>query len=288
MKPGYHSRVLGVFSNSARKEFVVSPFQYLDWAQNGGTEETQAMHEGTAFHMALHEPEKFAKRYVVLPDMPLTSKERKQEFLDRTLGDLLGVQVTANGEKAEDLRKSVAAQLSASKIFLLTELELATMRAMITSLNLPCHSLARSIVARGVKEREIRWTDAETGVQCKAKIDSWDGPNGVESDLKRTALITRSEFKRSAGNNGYHFQRAFYRRGLRALGEDVKYQCLTCAQPSRPFHWAVYDIPEDVVEACDAKISEDLVRFAECLSKNEWPTINNGQPVTLAMNAEYI
>lgn len=284
----YYTRVLGEASASALKEFREYPLKYWHWCHGLDRKSSTRMHLGTAFHCALHEPEKFSKRYVTLPDMPLNSKAAKQEYLDATVGELLGVQMTANGEKAEDLRDMVASKLAASGIYLLTENELATMRRMVDSLNLPCHALARGIVSRGKKELVLRWKDEESGVQCKAKLDSWDQPIGLLSDLKNTTAIAQHEFRRHVLSMGYAYQDTFYRRGLRANGCEVKRSYFVCVSPDAPHPWAIYEVPDEVTDACDARISADLIQLAECLSKNAWPTINAGEPVRLNINPEYI
>lgn len=284
----YYSRVLGEASASALVEFRVAPLLYWDWCRGRSKPETKPLHEGKAVHCALHEPDRFAKQYVAIPDMPLNSKDNKQAFLDATLGEILGVQRIVNGEKADDLRASVAAELARHGVYILTAGELTTLRGMVESLNLPCHRLARGLASRGKKELEIRWKDTETGVQCKARIDSWDEPIEVESDLKRTVSITERAFRSTVLSNSYHYQRAFYRRGLRALGKEVKKQYFVCGCPEPPYPWAVYDIPEETIDECDRNISRDLVRLAECLAKDEWPSLNNGEPVTLDIRPEHV
>lgn len=163
------------------------------------------------------------------------------------------------------------------------------MRGMVRSLNMPCHSLARGLVANGKKEHEIRWIDPISGIRCKARIDSWDRLRGVESDLKRTESITQHAFTRQVLNFDYHFQRAFYRRGLRANGDDVMYSAMVCGSPVAPsYHWAVYDVPADVLDACDEKITRNLIDLAECISKNSFPTINGGEAVSLRIKTDYV
>lgn len=287
----YYTKVLGEASNTGLKKFRVSALEYLNWITGENEDETDSMHEGSAFHMALHEPEKFSRTYIEIPSPPfaLNSKAKKLDYVS-IIQDTMGLPVSVTGdEKAEELRDAIKkAAVSQGRIVLESE-SLATMRAMIRSLNSPAHSLARNIVARGKKEHEIRWIDPVSGIPCKARIDSWDQERGIESDLKRTEAITAHSFTRQTLNFDYHFQRAFYRRGLRANGEDVRYSCMVCGSPTRPsYHWAVYDVPNDVLDACNEKISRNLIDLAECVSRNRFPTINNGEAVTLRINAEYI
>ena len=281
----YHARVLGEASSSALKEFRKSELQYLDWVNNGGKQPTAPMRLGTAFHMAMHEPARFARTYVTIPDMSLNSKSAKQDFLDLNY-ELIGSSRLYEGESAEVLRNSTAADLTSAGVHVLTEKSLATLRAMSASLNMPCHSLARGLVARGEKEKVLRWKDRDSGVQCKALLDSWDQPIAVLSDLKQTTAITERACRYQAIDFGYDFQLTFYRRALREHELEAKRSYLVCGSPEPPYLWAVYDIPEERVEWCDERITEDLLRLAECVATNTWQTINRGEPRTLQIRTE--
>lgn len=63
---------------------------------------------------------------------------------------------------------------------------------------------------------------------------------------------------------------------------------MVCGCPAAPFHWAVYDLPDDALDACDERISENLVSLAECIAKREFTTINNGKVMTLNIKASHI
>jgi hypothetical protein len=247
------------------------------------------MRDGTAIHMALHEPERFRFTYVTVPSMPLRSKADKQAFLDATVGSLLGLEIEANGEKADDLRERVAREFRNLGSVVLPEDSHATLLAMVRSLNRPCHSYPRGIIARGKKEVEIRWIDSETGLKCKAMIDSWDQQVGILSDVKRTDAITEFAFRRQVLSKMYHIQMAFYRRALRSIGEEPRYVCFTCGCPTGPvFPWAVYGLTSEVLDATDRRISEKMVELARCLEKNEWPSLNGSEPKDLQINPEYV
>jgi hypothetical protein len=284
LKLDYYTRTLGEASNTALKEFREYPLKYYDWCTGPQKPETPPMHEGKAVHMALHEPELFAKRYVIVPSMPLRSEQDKLDFWDACGLDAYDIIFDLKKTSADRVREMVSEQYRKRGSEILEADSLATLRAMVASLNLPCHRLARGIASRGLKEHELRWIDPDSGVQCKARIDSWDEQNGVESDLKRTTEVTYRAFRRTVYNYSYHYQRAFYRRGLRANGADPKYQCFVAGSPERPYPWAVYDVPVEILDECDAQISRDLLSLAECLAKNEWPTINGGEARTLDMN----
>ena len=292
----YYTRALGVASNSALSRFRISPYDYKLWCDEIECEPTDSMREGTAFHLALNEPEKFARMYLVIPEMPLRSEVDKLSFLSACSQvtalealDPYNVTFDVGKTKAERIRQFVVDTAKAAGISLVTDTELSTMRSMVASLNEPRHTYARGIISRGVKEMELYWADPITGIRCKAKPDSWDAELGIEADLKRTVHITEGAFRRHAVSSDYHYQRAFYRRGLRANGEDVNYSCMVCGSPVAPsYHWAVYSVPEDVMDECDARITDQLISLARCLETGKFPGLNNGEPRVLDIKREYV
>lgn len=282
----YYDRKLGEASSSGLREFRVSPLQYRDWCLGADRKTTQPMRDGTALHMALQEPEKFARKYVVVPSVSLNSDAGKQSLIGECysyIGQAPHYGSDIPKMKADELRERIAGDLSARGVFLVEQKTLDTFRSMVESLNLECHRAARSFVANGKKEVELRWTDPETGIACKARLDSWEAERGVLSDIKRTDDISARDFRRSVLDRGYHYQNAMYLRALRANGESSRYSCFVCGQPSPPYHWAVYDIDADDLREADEEISNNLRDLAECLATDIWPTINSGQPTTIRL-----
>lgn len=293
MRDDYYVRKADEATNTGLSRFRESPLAYIDWVNSYDEDETDAQHDGTAFHCAMLEPDKFSKTYVAIPDVALNRKGSKQQLVDlvqNTVGFELKHCVVPDSLPAEELRTTIRSELRAHGVEVVTDEWLATTRCMVQSLNESHHRMQRNLIVRGVKERVIHWVDQESGMKCKARIDSWDDELGIESDMKRTEKITERAFRFACLDREklYLFQRAFYRRGLRALGEQVSWQPFVCAQPSRPFYWTCYTVPEDVLDACNRRISEDLIKLAECINKNNWTTIHGGEPVELRISAEMI
>lgn len=289
----YYSKTLGEASNTALSKFRESPLAYYDWVTGIDKEPTDTMHDGTAFHCALLEPSKFSQTYITIPDIQLNRKGSKRRLLDmveETVGASLDNVLDPEALTADDLRLAIRAGVMSLGRNIVTDEWIETTRKMVDSLNAPCHKLQRNIVAQGVKEHVVRWTDPTTGLRCKAKLDSWASQLGIEADIKRTTRITERDFRFACYDHqkSYLFQRAFYRRGLIANGHDVRWQTFICAYPDRPYYWASYTVPDGVIDACDNRITADLIRLAECIEKNEWATINGGEPVELQINAEAI
>jgi len=285
----YYTRVLGEASNTGLGKFRSSPLEYYEWSLGADKRSTKPMRSGTAFHLALHKPDEFERKYIVLPKMSLNSIAKKQDFADATLGELINLDYSVSAdESADGLRETVARILSERDIFVLEQPDLDTMHRMIESLNKPCHTLAQTIVSRGTKELELRWADQATGIACKALLDSWDGEPGymVESDLKRTVKITRRAMSYDARDRGYDHQRAWYRRALREHGLEPTLQFLVCGCPEPPYLWAVYQVPEARICYCYDQHTDELARLRQCLDTNTWNTINYGEAVELNMRNE--
>lgn len=84
--------------------------------------------------------------------------------------------------------------------------------------------VASALFSAGTAEASAFWTDAATGVQCRARFD-WlpdvvDGQRLIVPDLKTAHNASRLEFTRSAGKWGYHVQDAHYSDAIKALGLD--------------------------------------------------------------------
>lgn len=279
----YHDKEYGVASSTSMREFRKSGMHYLDWFEND-TDQTDSTREGSAIHMAFHEPARFAELYRTIPDMALRSHDDKRAFCE-----MCGV--AADGyekAKAEELRECVAKSWLARGVRVLPEDSLRTIRRCAESLNLECHERARALVSGGQKEVEFHWVDRETGVKCKALIDSWDPLRGILSDLKRTVNITKGAFFREVKNRELYYQMAFYRRALIEHGESPRAAAWSVVSPERPYPWAVYEIEIPDLAYVNDVISRDLRRFADCISSGKWPSINNGEPVTVNLNLDYI
>ena len=87
------------------------------------------------------------------------------------------------------------------------------------------HPVASELLADpdGEAESALQWTDGETGLQCKARLD-WVAPTlGDLADLKTTrGSVGAWAFAVAMNRYQYYLQLAFYRRGYQAVhGQDL-------------------------------------------------------------------
>ncbi len=134
--------------------------------------------------------------------------------------------------------------------------------------------------------RELSLRGEIQGVQCKGRLDGSSIDAGCFWDLKTTRDISAVGFGRTAANLAYVFKMAFYWRLLAAHGmeaQSVKFIAVLDAVPLADGSYneapdcAVYDIPMIAIENQFPEIDRLLDEYRQCLEKDDWPGIGNGE-----------
>lgn len=145
------------------------------------------------------------------------------------------------------------------------------------------HAVAGPLMSKpGRSELTVTWTDEETGLDCKGRIDRLVDFTALV-DLKSTTDVDVGRFAQIAARLGYHGQGAFYREGLRRNGIDLPVK-LVAVEVEEPYDVAVFSLDEDTLYAGDELWREGLRRVAECEATKEWPG-RYGQEVPLILPA---
>lgn len=236
-------RAVKAVNISSLKNMAKSGLHY-QYGLDNDREDTRAMFEGRAFHMAILEPDRFKSLYMNKPE----------GFDGRTV---FGKQFMRDNADKEfiDHRLGVA------------------LRGMQESIRL--HPDAASDLARAVAtELPIFWIDAETGLPCKAKIDELRD-DGAAIDWKKTARIEPALFFAQAYKLNYHVQAAFYVDGLIANGIDVPEYKINAVEGEAPFDVAPYRVPEDILNEGRAVYHGWLRQVADYRSRGltRWPGV---------------
>lgn len=238
----YHST--SALSSTGLREFAKSPAHYQAYLKRSKAP-SKAMAFGSGFHVLIGEPELFSKRYVKAP-----------AGIDRR---------TKQGK--DDWSKFVAD--NAGKITL-TDDEWETMNGMLNSIL--ANKTALSLLANGKAEQSIFWKDVATGVLCKCRPD-YLRDDGIVVDLKTTEDASLKGFQKSISNYGYHMQSAWYLDGVsHAFNEPMTDFVHLVVEKSPPYGVALYTLDDGSLQKAREDISKILVQFAECNSKNEWPS----------------
>ncbi len=143
------------------------------------------------------------------------------------------------------------------------------------------------LMLSGLPEVEIQWTDEETGLPCKAKLDKITAAGII--DIKTTGDATTEAFTRSAIRYGYHRQAAFYLDGVTAalrqgtiapwVAELLKNQpperfIFTAVEKDEPNLAHCFVATEPLIERGRAENKAMMRRLKECIDSDKWPGLS--------------
>jgi hypothetical protein len=152
----------------------------------------------------------------------------------------------------------------------LTDVEYTTVLAIRDKVR--SHPLVKPFLECGAAEQSMFWTDPETGLKCKGRLD-WIslGARGSILDLKGAASAERRRFSTTAARLGYHCQAAFYRKGYAVATGELLPVRLVAVEREPPHDVTVFLIDDDALYAGEEEVRDLLARVAECRRTNQWP-----------------
>jgi len=141
----------------------------------------------------------------------------------------------------------------------------------------------------GRKEVPFFWTDPDTGVKCKVKLDclTYLDDMPVVVDYKTCKSAKTDAFMRDAYSYGYHLQAAMYTEAvMRTLGLTERPMFVfLCQEKDEPFALNCITVPEDTMNYGLDTMRELLGIYAECEKTGNWYgyTGATGQPNELSL-----
>lgn len=126
----------------------------------------------------------------------------------------------------------------------------------------------------GQPEYSIFWTDRDTGLRLKCRVDWW---SDTRVDLKTAADPSPSAYSRALVRFGYHRKLSHYMDGMEAmLGERVP--LLHCAIGTAPPYFGrvgMYEIDDHDPSGARYRLGEiqrrqTLVELAHCMETGDW------------------
>lgn len=209
-------------------------------------EPNKAMIEGTAIHCAVLEPDEFLQRFSRGPvndeGRPINKNTTRWKELVEEHGEAL--------LDAETYDNAMAIRDSANG-----------------------NKRLRQLVGAGtVSETSGFWRDAETGLPCRLRMDSYVPGIGVGVDLKITTDARWPAFNRNAFTPlGYHVQEAFYTDGWRLAGGEINGFVFVAMEKRAPHAIKVYDIHPSAIAEGRAIYRKALDAWARCEAEDVWP-----------------
>jgi hypothetical protein len=235
-------------SNSGLTRMLKSPAHYRAYVDGPPSEPSPAMRLGSAVHMAILEPDKFADTYHPEPQIEGYANPR--------------------GTKSY---KAAVQQIEAEGFTVLREEDMTAVAA-ITEAAHAHPRLVKVITATGTAELSICWSDPDTGVTCKGRID-WHTPTtagGAILDLKTTKDASPSSFERAIYQFGYHRQAALYLRGAKELDLPVKHYTIAAIETAPPYGVVLYRLDDEAIRLGEVQVDFALGLYAECRRTGVW------------------
>lgn len=239
---------------------------YLD----GHRKESAAMAFGSAYHLFVLEPDLFAKVYEVYSIPPDAKTKWGKEYWEeqgKTLDKKMLAAAKAAAAESYDLLCEARGESH-----LLTPDDAKELEAMRSALL--AESRRRALTAtRGRYEVSIVWTDTESGLLCKARMDKVIESLGVIVDLKTTSDARPHAFFGDAARYGYDLQAAFYMDGLHAItGKEHDFAFLA-QESDAPYASMMYTATwgGDMHQIGRAKYRPLLAMVAKAKQTGAWP-----------------
>jgi hypothetical protein len=261
----YHARVKDLASKSGLDIIRRAPSKWIAYLNGHQRPPTDDMVFGTTFHAALLEPDRYASEYVISPEF----------------GDLRAVAGRTTKEEGAANKAAKAAWLASHQGVKLVEPEdHANIAGMVASCR--AHPLVGPMLDGSMREATVRWRDPDTGVECKARLDTWKASVGIALDVKTAGDASADGFVRAVENYGYHRQSAMYQAGLAACGAEVRSFRFLVIEKEAPWDCAVYDLGEESLMVGHRQNARALATMARCLETDIWPGYPTGT-TTLAL-----
>lgn len=158
--------------------------------------------------------------------------------------------------------------------------DLATVDAMAEAV-LANTAARAAFEAQGDVELSMRWTDPDTGVECRGRIDKAAATDtGVSLvDLKSTADGSPRAFATSAAKYGYRLQGGAYCDGWEVItGEQPTGFLFVTVEKDAPHLVGTYSLaPLDVEQGRD-RWRDACARLADYRARDEWPAYADELP----------
>lgn len=234
----YHK--LHGWSKSALDKINQSPAHYVEWIANQ-QEPTPAMAFGSALHCAVLTPELYKQQYAIEPILDKRTKAGKDAYTVWMV---------------ESSGKIPIGSIAARQVERVSNAVFS-------------HPLASQFLTQGEAEQSFFWTDAKTGLDCKARPDYYRN-DGIVVDLKTCADATFKEFQRSVYNFRYHVQGAFYMDGIfHATGKQCSDFVLIAVEKEAPFGVMVYRLDDMAIDTGRIAYEHNLADVKEWQEKPE-------------------
>lgn len=221
-------------------EMRKSPLHYWHLMHDTPREDTPAMQLGRAVHAAILTPTAYKRDFIVAPDIDKRTKAGKEAY-EAFCKEAEGKEILSSAN-AETVRKMAKAyRKNPAAVLLLKQTR---------------------------REKPLFWTNPETGVQCKCRIDAL---GEYVIDLKTAMDAGTKVFSKEALRYGYDLQAAMYLEAARANGYNPKGFIFIVQEKSAPYLINIIRAGEAFIDRGTWIMRDLLTKYKTCVETNTWP-----------------
>lgn len=207
------------------------------------TEDTQALRFGRALHAAILTPSAFKREYAVAPDCDRRTREGKEAYI-------------------------MWQSLLAPGTTILSAEDMETIQGMVKSYR--NSKEARALLRNTRREVPKFWTDPETGLLCKCRLDAVKPDTVI--DLKTTLDASTRAFERDVKNYGYHVQVAHYLQGVKeTTGRRPEWSFLVI-EKKPPYCIHIFHASAEFIEWGAWERACLMEKLKSCTDVDTWPS----------------
>jgi hypothetical protein len=132
-----------------------------------------------------------------------------------------------------------------------------------------CDDLGGLTLADGESERVIVWQ--EDGIWLRARLDWKARDDRAVLDYKTSTDAEPGAFSRQISRMAYHFQAAFYRRGMKALTGKAPEYTLIAQEVETPYGVSFHGCAPSLMAIADDQVEMAITIWRKCIRSNVWP-----------------
>lgn len=220
-------------------EMRKSPLHYWHLVHDTPRKDTPAMKFGRAVHSRVLTPAAFTDEFIVAPAVDRRTKEGK----------------------------AIWAELMESGKEVISQEDMEALLAMETEFKM---SAWQDLTSDGVEtEVPLTWTDNDTGVNCKGRIDALTRDYVI--DYKTTYDASTAGFQREALKYGYDLQAAMYLDAARANGYDPQGFIFIAQEKTAPYLINVIHAGDAFLDRGEWIKRDLLEKYKLCRDSDTWP-----------------
>lgn len=209
-------------------------------------EPTRAMEFGSAFHIAVLEPEKLESQVVRGPE----DRRGNKWTIPKAEAEAAGKILMVSHEYDEVFRMRDAVHADAG--------------------------VAELLRGKTAMEQSIFWVDPETGIPCRARADCRNYDLNILIDVKTANDASARGFARDLYSLGYHIQDAHYCAGYRHHHVMVDAFLFIAVEKTFPYLSAVYELDRATrAEGWNVR-QEAMQTLLRCRQSGVWPGYPSG------------